>query len=543
MKDYECSEGGVRFMRRASLLAIAMLCIAAITVMADPVDADDGDAEYREEGIIVIHLDTALAQHVKYGMRIYEGKVADYTPDSDLKKEIERVMVTGPGRTVRDFQTAPEHMGYLANMEAGYYAIELYDEEKKVDSRWIDMTVYGVKILDKELYVKEGGTGSVGYEVYYDRAYTLVWTSTDGTVAQVVSDSGSAATISGNSLGVVTITARIHDTATDTDTDYTGSSEVTVYKQATNILPDPTSEVLYYDDPTKNTVKINVEPVPNDALVKLVWTSDDESVATVTSDGVVTGLSRGMALITVTDTLSGISKVCRITVLNTPGPTPPGPTPPGPVPTDLIVEPEEITLKLEETFVLKAILVPAGSKWTLEWSSSDPTIVSVSEDGAITGHRVGTAIVTVKAGDLRASCLVHVVDTPGPVVTVTLEADDMEVGGYQMAKVTVRPSDSGIEPVSWSSSDESVATVDSIGMIHAVGEGEVTIKVTMSNGQTASVTIKVLPAPEPEPEHDHAGNWCTWFWIIILIVIIVELVLAFRYRRRYKQLEDEVNAS
>jgi len=546
MREYEYGEGRVRNMWRSALFAIVLLCLASITVLADPADArDDGDATYREEGIIEIHLDTALAQSVKYGLRVYEGRVADITDESTPIKDIEKVMITHYGKTEKDFSTPKRAMSELKDMDAGLYALELYDEEKKVGSRWIDMTVYGVKILGTEFYVQKDGKVEIEAEVYYETACTLDWSSSDESVA-TVSGSGLKIEVNGLEYGEVTITATIHE-----DTQYKDTCTVIVYKQATDILLDPESATLYYDDPARNTVTIQATPVPQDdpaVKVLLEWSSDNESVATVDENGVVTGLSRGTATITVTDKLSGISKECKITVRNTPsppgptppGPTPPGPTPPGPIaPTDVEIEPEEVTLKVDETFTLTAILLPEGSVWPLEWSSSDPSIVSVAEDGTITAHAIGDATVTVRAGLLWATCLVHVVPVP---ITVKVEADDMEVGGYQKARVIVEPPGSEIEPISWSSSDESVATVDSAGMIHAVGVGEVTITVTMSDGQTASVTIKVLPVPEPEPG-DHSGNWCTWFWIIILIVIIIELVLAVRFKRRYDELEDEVNAS
>ena len=546
MREYECSEGRVRNLWRSALFAIVLLCLASITVLAEPADArDDGDATYREEGIIEIHLDAALAQHVIYGLKIYEGKVASHEPEPI--KDIAKVAIGRPGVVMKDFTTPrdAETKDILKNMDAGYYALELYDEEGKVNSRWIDMTVYGVKILGEQFYVLKDGKIEIEAEVYYETACTLDWSSSDESVA-TVSGSGLKIEVNGLEYGEVTITATIHE-----DTHYKDTCTVIVYKPATDILLDPESATLYYDDPAKNKVTVQATPVPQDdpaVKVLLEWSSDNESVATVDENGVVTGLSRGTATITVTDKLSGISKECKITVRNTPsppgptppGPTPPGPTPPGPIaPTDVEIEPEEVTLMVDETFTLTAILLPEGSVWPLEWSSSDPSIVSVTEDGTITAHAVGDATVTVRAGLLWATCLVHVVPVP---ITVKVEADDMEVGGFQKARVIVEPPGSEIEPISWSSSDESVATVDSAGMIHAVGVGEVTITVTMSDGQTASVTIKVLPVPEPEPG-DHSGNWCTWFWIIILIVIIIELVLAVRFKRRYDELEDEVNAS
>ena len=523
-------------MKKIILAAGFILCVLPVMLLGMPLDADDGNADYSSEGVITIALDEnrGLPGPTYYGLYVYEGTVDTDNPGDPIRT-IEKIMITSEGHTgVRNIQTPESARTILANMSAGYYTLEIFDIQKKVASRWIYMTIPGIKILGDEFEVAENGTIEVKSEVYYEGPYTLEWSSEpEGIVT--VDGSEKDVVVHGVAAGFATVKVRI------VGTDYEDTCTVTVFKVPTDLDLRPTSVTLYYDDPSKDHVTLQATPVPSDARTNLVWSSDDESIATV-QNGVVKAHSKGNTIITVTDTISGISKQCRVTVTNSP--TPPGPVPPGPIdPTGIRIDPEEVTLEVNETDTLRAILIPAGSSGTLVWSSSDPSIVSVSA-GHIVAHAVGTAIITVSVKGLSATCTVHVIDTPpGPgEVTVTLEADDMQVGEYQKVRVILDPPGSEVTPVSWSSSDDAIATVDGEGRIHAISAGEVTITVLMSDGQYASVTIRINEVPGPEPAPDHKGNWCTWFWIILLIIILIELVLAVIFRRKYNELEDEVNA-
>lgn len=68
------------------------------------------------------------------------------------------------------------------------------------------------------------------------------------------------------------------------------------------------------------------------------------------------------------------------------------------------------------------------------------------------------------------------------------------VGATRQITATIEPADADDKTVTWSSSNESVATVDGNGLITFVGEGTATITAKTSNGIEATVTVTVNPA-------------------------------------------------
>ena len=165
---------------------------------------------------------------------------------------------------------------------------------------------------------------------------------------------------------------------------------------------------------------------------KVIWTSSNKKIAKVSSNGTVTAVKKGSATITATAADgSGKKASCKITVTAksqkpaTVNPTPVNPTPVNPTPVDptpvaptpviankLTLSDTAITIKKDEGKQLTASLEPSNvTDSSLTWSSSDTSIVQVSEAGLVRGLKKGTAVVTVRntASGLSASCNVTVI--------------------------------------------------------------------------------------------------------------------------------------
>ena len=149
----------------------------------------------------------------------------------------------------------------------------------------------------------------------------------------------------------------------------------------------------------------------------------------------------------------------------------------------------------------------------LRWSSSDESVATV-EDGQVYAQRRGNAVITVvsASGVYSAECAVTVqaVQTPDPdpipidptptpdpdpVYVTSVELDQSELalslGDSYTLKVTVHPNDADNKAISWSSSDESVATVEG-GTVKAMSAGTATITVrTEDGGHTATCVVTV----------------------------------------------------
>ena len=134
---------------------------------------------------------------------------------------------------------------------------------------------------------------------------------------------------------------------------------------------------------------ITASVAPADATDKSVtWSSSDESIATVSEEGVVTGVAAGDATITVTTTDGGYQATCGVTVEAAVAVT------------GVTVSPQTDTVNVGETITLTATVAPAdATNKNVTWSSSSDSIATVSEAGVVTGVGAGEATITVTTED------------------------------------------------------------------------------------------------------------------------------------------------
>lgn len=255
------------------------------------------------------------------------------------------------------------------------------------------------------------------------------------------------------------------------------------------------------------------------------WTSSDESVATVDETGTVTAVAAGEANVTASVKDADIAASTHIKVVVTP---------------TGVTAPEAIDLVTngENTKDLDAKLVPAdATDVKLAYESSDESIATVDETGKVTAVANGectiTTYVTAKTEDAEASELSAVVveaadseevddsvatmpedlaamDSAFGVVPEDLKAETkvtvttnvegitldktegvLTVGNTVTVTATVNPDTATNASVTWSSSDEAIATVDSEGKITAVAPGTATITATSDSNPDASAAYAV----------------------------------------------------
>ena len=148
---------------------------------------------------------------------------------------------------------------------------------------------------------------------------------------------------------------------------------------------------------------------------------------------------------------------------------------------------------------------------SVEWKSDDTGVATVNENGKVTAVGLGTTTITVTTtdGDFKDICTVTVTEPPTVSVTsVTLDKTSLalDVGGSDTLTATVEPDNATTKTVTWSTSNENVATVDQNGNVKAVGAGTATITAVASDGSgktaTCEVTVNgpVLPPHPSQPE-------------------------------------------
>ena len=210
------------------------------------------------------------------------------------------------------------------------------------------------------------------------------------------------------------------------------------------------------------------------------WTSENEAIATVDASGLVTGVSEGQTAITATGSASGVSASATVTVTRTPD-------------IEVTVTPSAAEITEGETVSLSATSTDPND--TIAWSSDDVAIATVdSVSGLVTGVSPGVVRIVATGSNSGASGSADITVTeivPEVVVTVTPEEATIEVD--ETVSLTAESTDTE-DTISWSSEDESIATVDSeTGLVTGVSPGTVSIHATGSNsGKTGSAEITVV---------------------------------------------------
>ena len=223
--------------------------------------------------------------------------------------------------------------------------------------------------------------------------------------------------------------------------------------------------------------------MPEDATDKSVtWSSDNTSVADVTSSGVITAKSPGTATITVKTNDGGKTAKCYVDVKAKVIPV-----------AGISLNSSSTTLNVGQTQTLTATVTPSNATdKTVSWSSSDATIAYVDSYGTVRAISAGTATITATAGEVSAECIVTVVV---PATSVSLNKTELilEKDKSETLTATVSPSNATDKTVTWQSSNTSVATVDQNGKVTAVDAGSTVITVTTKDGsKTATCKVTVV---------------------------------------------------
>lgn len=158
---------------------------------------------------------------------------------------------------------------------------------------------------------------------------------------------------------------------------------------------------------------------------------------------------------------------------------------------------KSVKLKKGKKVTLKATIKPKNStQKKIVWSSSKKSVATVTSKGVVTAKGNGTATIkaTVKGTKIKATCKVKVIT---PVSKVKLSGKStIEVGKTTTLKATVTPSSASNKKVVYSSSDTTVATVSSKGVVKGIKEGSVTITATAVDGSGKKAT-KVITVKKP----------------------------------------------
>lgn len=230
------------------------------------------------------------------------------------------------------------------------------------------------------------------------------------------------------------------------------------------------------------TEKLTATVTPSSAEVDLVWTSSDKTVASVSDNGDVTGVTPGEAVITVKAGES--SATCKVTVKAIPV-------------QEVTLDQTSATMTVGDKLVLKATVLPSEAEAVVSWKSLNEQVATVDPKGEVTAVEPGSATIVAEAGGKVAQCKITVEPVIINVESVKLVsyADVLIEGEEFQFEASVLPEDATDKTVVWSSSNKEVLTIDSAGKAKAVEAGTVTVKVTSNDGGKTDECVVIVEEP------------------------------------------------
>ena len=372
--------------------------------------------EYRNVGMTVRPVCSPIQQVAVTGIELSSTSVSLELGQSFIPYLIATILPENASNKIISWTCSNENVvnfvktgndrGYLAAVAPGTATITATTADGGYTAT-CEVTVSGVPVtgvtLDKEsLVLKPGESYTLTATVLPDDASikNVTWTSSNPDDVYV-NDEGKITAHAVNGFATITATAAGGHTATcDVTVRYVPVSGITLDKTTLNLVAG-------------ESAVLTATVLPEDATNPVTfWSSSDETVAKVVN-GLVTAdrnCRGGTATITVSSTLdpsAGVTATCEVTVT---------------VPvTEVVITNTTLDLFVGDTFTLGASVRPSyATNQNILWSSSVPSVATVTSEGVVTGVGLGTTTITATSedGGFTASC----------VVTVTYEYVDMGDG-------------------------------------------------------------------------------------------------------------------
>ncbi|MBO4298775.1 MAG: Ig-like domain-containing protein [Clostridia bacterium] len=386
--------------------------------------------------------------------------------------------------TSRSSVVSVDQNGFITAHKAGTAVITAASTLNKLVSVELTVNVVNLPAPDSIVLSAPSATIELGdtlqltaitYPLNEKRSREFKWSSSSSSIARV-SDTG---LVTARSTGAVTITCA---SVRDRHVKQTITLTVVDSKMPDSIAFDGVTG----DISMENSQQLTLTPVilPATATQTVTWKSSKTSVATVTSDGVVTAQRAGTAYIYATSTYSSRKSVrVKVVVTNKAAPV------------SLSFAVPHLAVYKGRNTLLSLQPSPADASVMCAFQSSDDSIAAVDANGRVTtGGKTGQ--VTITARSLKNSGAVAVMtlavfddNTPGSVL-LSKKTLYMGKGARQQLNATVYPA-TAPQNVKWSSANESIATVDATGCVRAAGIGTTIVTASTPNGVTARCQVSV----------------------------------------------------
>ncbi len=282
--------------------------------------------------------------------------------------------------------------------------------------------------------------------------------------------------------------ASIMLTVNDSDVSVT-SKTIVVEQPVTNIAIAGAPSYLVVN----HTVKLSAMVYPEDATNKAYTWQSGNSCASVDQNGVVTGLAEGTAVIyaIANDRYGAESNRLLFPVIIRPDAEA----------VDVYVngnsvKGQTITIEAGQTQKLSFSVAPQEAEQIVEYESLNPSVVTIAPDGTFVAINPGATSILVMAStgrNIRATVNINVIVLPASVAISASDSTTINVGQTVQLSAALTPSNVSEQyrTITWSSNNQSVAEVNSQGLVTAKAPGTVNIIATTQNNKQASMTITV----------------------------------------------------
>lgn len=252
------------------------------------------------------------------------------------------------------------------------------------------------------------------------------------------------------------------------DASVTASVPVQVIVPVSKLTPDAGAAEVRVGD----TLRLAVGYEPEDATDKAVtYESSRESVATVSPDGLVTGVKRGTAEIILRSTDGYATARQKITVLQPA--------------TSVAISAPKTVMTVGKSIHLKAQVEPKdANNRNVVWASSDEEIATVDERGRVTSHAPGEVVITVACADDPSVSDSITLEDEQLAESVAFDGTELvlNVGESVPTAYTVLPADTSNPAVTFEAAHPAIADVDAQGVVTGLKAGKTTLYVRTTDG-------------------------------------------------------------
>lgn len=229
---------------------------------------------------------------------------------------------------------------------------------------------------------------------------------------------------------------------------------------------------------------LSAQILPLNASDKSIkWTSQNANIASITSNGVVTGNAAGTTYVYAVAS-NNLKDSCKVIV------------------NQIVYVADSIKfgvtaleMNIDSVVKLNTIFYPSSaSNKSITWTYDNPTVVTVDVMGNITAIAEGTVTVTATTNNGKStSVIIIVLPTMAQSIQLSENSKSLDIDDFVVLYATVLPVKASNKAITWTTENKSIATVDQVGLVTAITQGTTYIVASTDNGIIAKCEITVNP--------------------------------------------------